>query len=77
MGYAYYLIDGEPCGYSVLDVCHEDGCSTEIDRGLAYACGGEPGEGVEYCGGYFCGEHLTGGVLDTGFVCGPCGKVLD
>lgn len=64
MGYAYYEIDGKPCGYSVLDVCNVEGCEKEIDRGLAYACGGYPGEGEGFCDGYFCAEHLTLGLGD-------------
>ncbi len=33
-------------------------CSTKIDRGLAYACGGMHGENGDDCEGYFCAEHL-------------------
>lgn len=62
MGYAYYEIDGKPCGYSVLDVCNFETCQEEIDRGLAYACGGYPGESEHYCDGYFCPKHLFLGI---------------
>jgi len=59
MGYAYYEVNGKPCGYSVDAICEHEGCEAKIDRGLAYACGDEPGEGSYYCAGYFCGKHLS------------------
>lgn len=58
MGYGQYDYNGKLCGYMVADVCNEDGCDTSIDRGLAYACGGYPGEHDDFCDGYFCAEHL-------------------
>jgi hypothetical protein len=63
MGYAHYtLADGRKAGYGVVATCDEDGCGENIDRGLAYLCGEDPGDGGEHgCGGYFCGEHLYGG----------------
>jgi hypothetical protein len=62
MGYASYTITrrGEEieAGYAVPDICNKEGCSEEIDRGLAFLCGQHPG-GDEYgCGGYFCYSHL-------------------
>ena len=76
MGYALYEIDGQPCGYAVEDVCNRDDCRTIIDRGVAFACGGEPGAGSDYCAGYFCGAHLVyTGARDpstTGAVCDGC-----
>lgn len=57
MGWAYYEINGKPCGYSVAATCEEPGCTTKIDRGLAYICGNMPDSG-EGCGRYFCYEHL-------------------
>ena len=45
-------------GYSVQAVCDHPGCKHKIDRGLAYACGGEHGEsGGVSCNGYFCEGH--------------------
>jgi hypothetical protein len=63
MGYGSYVLpDGREAGYMVEDICNEDGCTTEIDRGLGYLCGQTPG-GDEYgCGGYYCGAHLFYGV---------------
>lgn len=62
MGYASYTVhrNGQKieAGYAVTDTCNEKGCTTTIDRGLAYLCGETPG-GDEYgCGGYFCDGHL-------------------
>lgn len=59
MGYAYYDTPLGPAGYSVMDTCHEEGCSTRIDRGLSFLCGNSPGRDDEVgCGRWFCGEHL-------------------
>lgn len=46
-------------GYGVPAYCDHPGCTSEIDRGLAYACGGEHHGGERGCGLYFCGDHLT------------------
>lgn len=43
-------------GYGVPAVCEYPGCNEEIDRGMAYACGG--GFPEDGCGLYFCGKHL-------------------
>lgn len=45
-------------GYGVPAFCDHPGCTEEIDRGLAYVCGGEPYGGEAGCGLYFCGAHL-------------------
>jgi hypothetical protein len=45
-------------GYGVPARCDYPGCAADIDRGLAYVCGGEPYGGEDGCGLYFCGEHL-------------------
>lgn len=58
MGYAYYEINGKPCGYGVVATCEEPGCDVQINRGLGYLCGFVPGGDDTHCGGYFCGEHL-------------------
>lgn len=47
-------------GYGVPATCDHPGCGAEIDRGLAYVCGGEPYGGEDGCGLYFCDKHLTG-----------------
>lgn len=74
MGYAYYVIDGKECGYAVEAVCEQEGCTTEIDRGLAYACGGTPYQDNS-CAGYFCTAHLF--YPDEGPpVCAACLELL-
>jgi hypothetical protein len=46
-------------GYGVPAYCDHPGCWKEIDRGLAYVCGGEPHGGERGCGLFFCGDHLS------------------
>jgi hypothetical protein len=46
-------------GYGVPSVCDHPDCEAEIDRGLAYVCGGGPYGGGLGCGLYFCDKHLT------------------
>jgi len=48
-------------GYGVPAKCDHPGCNEEINRGLAYVCGGEPWGGDEGCGLYFCYKHLQMG----------------
>lgn len=77
MGYARYEItrNGEKieAGYGVAAVCEQDGCEEQIDRGLAYLCGTEPGGDEHGCGGYFCaGHHYMSGDERVGDLCGPC-----
>ena len=50
-------------GYGVPAYCDHPRCHVEIDRGLAYACGGEPYGGGHGCGLYFCGAHRSAGNL--------------
>lgn len=45
-------------GYGVPAYCDYPGCEAEIDRGLAYVCGGESYGGDRGCGLYFCPKHL-------------------
>jgi hypothetical protein len=76
MGYALYEItrNGKTieAGYAVETVCEEEGCTEQIDRGLAHLCGAVPG-GDEYgCGGYYCGQHLYGGVGPAQGLCQRC-----
>lgn len=50
---------GRPCGYGVKAICDFPGCTTKIDRGLAFVCGGMHDGGEHGCGGYFCEEHRS------------------
>lgn len=65
MGHAFCGKDsqGRNIGYGVRAVCDFPGCTTEIDRGMDYACGGSHGtedlKGNPCCEGYFCEEHLN------------------
>ncbi|MEU7631895.1 hypothetical protein AB0C34_18180 [Nocardia sp. NPDC049220] len=45
-------------GYGVPGGCDHPGCTTEINRGLAYVCGEEPYGGEKGCGLFFCTHHL-------------------
>ncbi|MFE4356125.1 hypothetical protein [Kitasatospora sp. NPDC056800] len=78
MGNAHYTVrraDGTEieAGYGVPTVCGQDECPTEIDRGLAYLCGDEPGGGEHGCGDYFCGEHrYMAPEGESGDLCGGC-----
>lgn len=45
-------------GYGVPAYCDHPGCNEEIDRGLAFVCGGHPYGGDQGCGLYFCDKHL-------------------
>ena len=61
MGWSNCGVDskGREIGYGHESVCDHPDCNTVIDRGLAYACGGDHGTcGGEACEDYFCGEHL-------------------
>lgn len=45
-------------GYGVPAQCDHPECGEEIDRGLAYVCGGDPYGGERGCGLYFCNKHM-------------------
>jgi len=45
-------------GYGVPAECDHPDCDAQIDRGLAYVCGGEPYGGEHGCGLFFCDRHL-------------------
>ncbi len=63
MGYAVYQIRNSRFGgYGVPTFCEHPDCNEEIDRGMSFACGGEPFSEVG-CDLYFCGKHL----IYTGF----------
>ncbi len=57
MGYAIYQMNGRDCGYGVPAVCDYPKCREEIDRGMAYCCGGAP-DSEQGCHLYFCSSHL-------------------
>lgn len=58
MGYQVYKVGHRWGGYGVPAICEHPKCKEEIDRGVSYACGGEPFS--EYgCDRYFCGKHLN------------------
>lgn len=59
MGYQVYEHQGRDCGYGVPAECDHPDCRTEIDRGVSYLCGGEPGGGEHGCGLFFCNDHLN------------------
>lgn len=57
-------------GYGVPALCDHPGCGAKIDRGLSYACGGDP---FEYCGLFFCLPHLDHYREDAdSYVCERC-----
>ncbi len=78
VGWAVGENAGRHIGYGVPAVCEQPDCSTNIDRGLAYACGGGAVGAVENCGRFFCAAHLTlqssdeDGATDPEFVCERC-----
>lgn len=45
-------------GYGVPAWCDHPDCDEFINRGLSYACGGEPYGGDNGCGLYFCDSHI-------------------
>ncbi len=67
---------GRPIGYAFAATCDHPGCTEEIDRGLAYACGGMHGT-FNSCEGYFCEKHLFSvddpfDWLNSGCLCEKC-----
>ena len=79
MGYSLYKVGDRWAGYGVPTFCEHPGCNKEIDRGMAYACGGEPfSEGG--CDRYFCSKHRVyhsfnvGGGRQEMEVCERCAK---
>lgn len=55
-------------GYTVDATCESDGCEEQIDRGLAYRCGGTDFDAG--CGHYFCGSHMC--ISATTQLCSRC-----
>lgn len=66
MGYEVYEVGKRFGGYGVPAICEHPGCNKEIDRGMAYACGGEPFSELG-CDRYFCGKHLEYHEFNTGY----------
>lgn len=56
MGYQVYEVGDRWGGYGVPSICEHPRCKEEIDRGMAYACGGEPFS-ERGCDRYFCEKH--------------------
>jgi hypothetical protein len=54
-------------GYGVPAYCDFTECSTDIDRGLSFVCGGEAYGGSRGCGLFFCSKHL-----DHRHLCSRC-----
>lgn len=52
--------EGRDVGYGVPAHCDHPGCTAEIERGISYTCGGEPGGGEHGCGLFVCGKHQFG-----------------
>ncbi len=68
MGWGYGVLGGREVGYNVRATCeHPFECSTVIDRGLAYACGGMHGTDEGGCTRYVCVDHQY-----AGDVCAEC-----
>lgn len=57
MGYQVYKVGKRWGGYGVPATCEYPTCRRVIDRGVSYACGGEPFS-EHGCDLYFCGKHL-------------------
>jgi hypothetical protein len=64
MGYQVYLVGKRYGGYGVPAICEYPDCNEEIDRGMSFACGGEPFSEIG-CDRYFCSKHRK----YTGFKC--------
>lgn len=58
MGYAIYKVGPRWGGYGVPCYCEYPSCKKKIDRGMSYACGGEPFSEFG-CDRYFCGDHKS------------------
>lgn len=57
MGYQVYKVGPRFGGYGVPAICEQPECNEEIDRGVSFACGGEPFS-EHGCDRYFCGKHF-------------------
>ncbi len=82
MGWAYGKDSkGRDIGYAVEAKCDHPGCDVDIDRGLAFKCGGIIGsDGC--CEGFFCAKHRTyhshaGSNQEGAEVCPACYAEID
>ncbi len=86
MGYQVYEVGKRFGGYGVPCICEYPTCKKKIDRGISYACGGEPFSELG-CDRYFCDKHRSGYVYsnddcdheedcdcESAFVCERCAK---
>lgn len=68
-------------GYGVEAICDKPDCNVEIDRGLAYVCGGDPRGGKFGCGRFFCEKHRDFYFIDDYLMspqlCLECGKLYE
>ena len=65
MGFAIYEVGKRWGGYGVPAICEFPDCNEEIDRGISFACGGEPFS--QYgCDRYFCEKHRNYHCFNTG-----------
>jgi len=72
MGYQVYKVGHRWGGYGVPAICEYPDCNKKIDRGMSYACGGEPFSECG-CDRYFCEKHR----IYTGFKTDGDGGVCD
>lgn len=79
MGWSYCGTDqyGRDIGYSIEATCDHEGCTKDIDRGLAFVCGGMHGGDDHGCGKYFCYEHLYMVTVDEYRTVQLCAKCAD
>ena len=68
-------MSGREIGYNVKAVCEEPNCEVKINRGLAYACGGNHEAVEDYCDGYFCYKHLV--ITAKGPRCPDCATLSE
>lgn len=82
MGWAHCGLDSKSreIGYAIAATCDEPECAAEIDRGLAYACGGMHGQGGIRgdvgCEDYFCPHHLIFCEQTEDLICSACLREL-
>ncbi len=80
MGWAHCGKDkyGRYIGYGEVALCDHETCIENIDRGLAYVCGGMHGGRDHGCGRYFCEQHLFIACYeDMPYLCQDCIDDLD
>jgi hypothetical protein len=63
MGFQVYKVGDRWAGYGVPAFCEHPDCNKQIDRGMSFACGGEPFS-EHGCDRYFCEKHLIYACFD-------------